>query len=145
MISQSTATSRSQSRRQPVARLQLLIVCDSAERLLKLRSSLESSGVEITGVSSLQELDQACLREHDLAIVDVQTAQIRPVLKILRASALHSGISLLVDASRVNDEDDMAGVFPEYRAMPCSISELLTLAQQQINPTNGQRIERLLL
>ncbi|MCI0660691.1 MAG: hypothetical protein L0220_06430 [Acidobacteria bacterium] len=110
-----------------------------------LRSALEGGGVEITGVSTLQELDLACLSEHDLAIVDVQPAQIRQVLKTLRASAGHSSISLLVEASRINDEPDLAGVFPEYRAMPCSISELLTLARQQINPNNGRRNERILL
>lgn len=135
----------SKSRPRLATRRRLLIVCDSADRLIRLRSALEVGGVEITGVLTHKELDLACLSEHDLAIVDVQPAQIRRVLKTLRASASHSSISVLVEASRANDEPDMAGVFPKYRAMPCSISELLTLAQQEIHPGNGRRNERIVL
>lgn|SRR5262245_26313551 len=145
MLSQSTATKRSQSRRQPVAKPRFLIVCDSVDRLKKLRSALDTGGAEITGISSLQELDRACVSEHDLAIVDVQPAQILRVLKTLRASVGHARIPLLVEASKFTAEHNMAGVLPKYRAMPCSDAELLTLAQQQINPSNGRRNERIFL
>jgi CheY-like chemotaxis protein len=114
-----------------------LIVCDSADRLKRLRSLLDTGEAEITCVSSLQELDRACRSGHDLAIVDVQQANIRGVLKTIRESAGYAGIPLLVQ--RITTEPDLAGVLPKYRAMPCSESELLTLARQQINPPGEQR------
>lgn len=145
MVSQATVTSKSQVRRLSFDKPRFLIVCDSADRLKRLRSPLNTGEAEITCVSSLQELDRACRGEHDLAIVDIQPAHIRGVLKTLRASAGHAGISLLVEASRVISEPDMAGVLPKYRAMPCSQPELLALARQRINPTGGRRNERNLL
>jgi CheY-like chemotaxis protein len=132
-----TDISESQSRRQPMGKPRFLIVCDSADRLKRLRSLLDVGEAEITCVSSLQELDRACRSEHDLAIVDVQQANIRRVLKTIRESAGHAGIPLLV--ARITTEPDLAGVLPKYRAMPCSESELLTLARQQINPPGEQR------
>lgn len=119
----------------------LLIICDSADRLMKLRSPLNTGDVEITSVSSLQELEGACRSEHDLAIVDVQPARIREVLQALRANIRHAGISLLVEVSRVIDDPDLAGVLPKYRAMPCSFSELLALARWRINPANERENE----
>ncbi len=145
MVSQATVTSKSQSRRQPPGKPRLLIVCDSADRLRRLRSPLDTGEAEITCVSSLQDLDRACRSEHDLAIIDVQPARIRGVLQALRTSARHAGISLLVEASRVIDEPELAGVLPKYRAMPCGDSELLTLARWRINPDGGRRNERTLL
>lgn len=137
MFSQVTDTSESQSLRQPMGKPRFLIVCDSADRLKRLRSLLDTGEAEITCVSSLQELDQACRSEHDLAIVDVQQAEIRGVLKTIRESAGHTRIPLLV--KRITAEPDLAGILPKYRAMPCSESELLTLARQQINPSGEQR------
>lgn len=145
MLSQSTLISQSQSRRQPMVRPRFLIVCDSADRLKRLRSPLNTGEAEITCVSSLQELDRACHSEHDLAIIDMQPAQIRGVLKTLRSNAEHARISLLVEASRIVNEPDLAGVLPKYRAMPCSYSELLQLARQRINPSSRRRDERNLL
>ncbi|MGE0129822.1 MAG: hypothetical protein AB7U82_17210 [Blastocatellales bacterium] len=142
MTSQATATSNSFYRVQPASKPRLLIVCDSADRLIELRSPLNTGEVEITSVSSLQELDRACRGEHDLAIVDVQPARIRGVLQALRANVRHAGISLLVEASRVIDEPDLAGVLPKYRAMPCSPSELLALARWRINPAGERGNER---
>jgi hypothetical protein len=134
-----TDISESQSRRQPMGKPRFFIVCDSAVRLKRLRSLLDTGEAEITCISSLQELDRACRSEHDLAIVDVQQANIRRVLKTIRESAGHAWIPLLVEASRITAEPDLAGVLPRYRAMPCSESELLTLARQQINPPGEQR------
>ncbi|MCG3163760.1 MAG: hypothetical protein JMDDDDMK_05211 [Acidobacteria bacterium] len=145
MLSQSTLTSQSQSRRKPMVKPRFLIVCDSVDRLKRLRSPLNTGEAEITCVSSLQELDQACHSEHDLAIVDMQPAQIRGVLKTLRSSAEHAMISLLVEASRLVTEPGLAGVLPKYRAMPCSYSELLQLARQLINPLDRRRNGRELL
>jgi len=50
----------------------------------------------------------------------------------LRESPAHSEITVLVEASRIATEPSLAGVLPHYRAMPCSHSELVTLARRRL-------------
>ena len=65
---------------------------------------------------------RACHRKHDLVVIDVGAGRLPEVLYILRSSARHSGISVLVEAGRVLTEPSLVGVLPKYRAMPCSRS-----------------------
>jgi hypothetical protein len=93
---------------------------------------LHADGVEITGAASSAELSRACHGTHDLVVIDVDAGRLPEVLRILRSSVGHSGISLLVEASRVLTEPGLVGVLPKYRAMPCSRSDLVKLARRLI-------------
>jgi hypothetical protein len=106
---------------------------------------LHADGVEISGAASSEELSRACHREHDLAVIDVGAAHLTEVLRILRSSVRHSGISLLVEAGRVLAEPGLAGVLPKYRAMPCSRSDLVKLSRCLIDGAIRPGNKRMLL
>ena len=128
MISQAAEKRVQQAYPTPSVKPHLLIVTDCPDRLTGLRSLLHADGVEITGAASFEELSRACLREHDLVVIDVGAARLPEVLRMLRSSVRHSSVSLLVEASRVLTEPNLTGVLPRYRAMPCSRSDLVKLA-----------------
>ena len=129
----------------PARKPHLLIVTDCSDRQAGLRSLLHADGVEITGVGSSEELSRACHRKHDLVVIDVGAGRLPEVLYILRSSVRHSGISLLVEASRALTEPSLVGVLPKYRAMPCSRSDLVKLARRLITGVNRPVSNRMLL
>lgn len=90
---------------------------------------MQTDGIEIASAVSAEELSHACNRAHDLAVIDVGATRLPEVLRTLRSSVRHSGIALLVEASRVVAEPGLAGLLPKYRAMPCSRSELVKLTR----------------
>lgn len=135
MISPAAAASQPSLQAVPSGRQRLLIITDSSERLSKLRASLNIGEVEITGAASPEEMCCACRGWQDLAVVDVSPAHLGGVLKALRRCAGCTKISVLVEASRISDDPSLAGLLPTYRAMPCSGSDLITLAQGYVNPT----------
>jgi hypothetical protein len=65
-----------------------------------------------------------------LVALDVSPTEIAPMLKQIRTSVWHKTIPVLVDATRLNNELTIAGLLPEYRAMPCSRLEMLALMQR---------------
>lgn len=145
MVSQAAVRRAQQSDPAPAGKPHLLIVTDCSDRLAGLRSLLHADGVEITGVASSAELSRACHREHDLVVIDVGAASLPEVLRTLRSSVRHSGISLLVEASRVLTEPGLAGVLPRYRAMPCSRSDLVKLVRCLITGDDRPVNKRMLL
>jgi hypothetical protein len=134
MISSAAAMSQSPLDAVPSGRPRLLIITDSSERLSKLRASLNIGEVEITGATSPEEMCRGCCGWQDLAVVDVSPAHLGGVLKALRQCAGCTKISVLVEAGRIFDDPSLAGLLPTYRAMPCSGSDLITLAQGCVNP-----------
>jgi DNA-binding NtrC family response regulator len=108
----------------------LLLVSDAPDHLSDLQAQLNTGEVEITKARSVEEVRSACSRPHDVAVVDVEPGQLIKVLKTLRSSERNNDISVLVDASRLTPEPHLAGVLPAYRAMPCSHSQLITLARR---------------
>jgi hypothetical protein len=72
--------------------------------------------------------------EQDLAIIDVGSEQIAPVLQTLREGNTLNKIPVLVQTTRLNNEVGVAGVLPTYRAMPCSHTELQTLLRYYNEP-----------
>jgi hypothetical protein len=129
MLYQAAVRSAPQASPAPSGKHQILIVTDCAERLWDWWGSIQTEEVEITGAASPEELRRACRRTHDLAVIDVSARSLPEVLHTLRSSERHNGIALLVEASRVNTEPDLAGLLPLYRAMPCGRSDLLKLAR----------------
>ena len=114
----------------PTAKPRVLLVSDNLDRLRLLATGLRQNEFEITTVSSLEELIAACRSSHDLVALDVSPTEIAPMLKQIRASVWHKTIPVLVDATRLNNELTLAGLLPEYRAMPCNRLEMLTLIQR---------------
>ena len=123
----------------PPNKARLLLVSDSAERLRQMRATLEYGEVELRCVCSLEELQGECATPHTLAAVDVNPAQLPAVLQMIRASLGHGEIPLLVETSRITQQPPVAGLLPHYRAMPCSLREMATLAQPKHESHNLPR------
>jgi DNA-binding NtrC family response regulator len=115
----------------PINKTRLLLISDSPDRLREMQAGLHQPEFEITGVCSVEELAVACYEDHDVVALDVNPAQVALMLKVIRASATHTTVPVLVEASRINNNFDLAGVLPLYRAMPCSYAEMLTLVQNR--------------
>lgn len=119
----------------PTSKPRILLVSDNLDRLRLLATGFNQNEFDITTVCSLEELIDACHNSHDMVALDVSPTEIAPMLKQIRTSVWHKTIPVLVDASRLNNELTLAGLLPEYRAMPCSRLEMRTLMQrnQEVN------------
>ncbi len=111
---------------------QLLIVTDSESHRQNLVNSFNASGIDISLAASVEECEVLCREKHDLAIIDVAPSQLKAVLQQLRDSPTHANIPLLVDIGRISSDQSLAGVLPQYRAMPCNPHEMVTLARRRI-------------
>src|SRR5262245_5474393 len=115
-------------------RPRLLLVCDSALETAKLQSALKLGAVEIVSVSQIEELSRLAGQECTLAVIDVAPAKLVEVLKTIRASESLAGLPVFVEASKIISATDLAGVLPQYRAMPCGYADLVTLVRQRLAP-----------
>jgi DNA-binding response OmpR family regulator len=116
----------------PNSKPRLLLISDSYDRLKSLEAGLNQNDFDITLVCSLEELVKACGDCHDVVALDVCPEQIAPMLKQIRASASHKTVPVLVEATRLTSDLSLAGLLPEYRAMPCSRMEMLALVQRGV-------------
>ncbi|NOT62391.1 MAG: hypothetical protein HOP19_19460 [Acidobacteria bacterium] len=128
----------------------VLLIGDQPERLLRLRRSLGNELAEFVTVSTLSELPGALSRggvlNYAFAVVDFDSAYVAQTLTTLRANHLTHAIPVLVDADRLGDSLQLAGVLPQYRAMACARHELLALAQQRLQKPQpiAEPLQRLL-
>jgi DNA-binding response OmpR family regulator len=129
----------------PNSKPRLLLVSDSYDRLKSLEAGLNNSELDITTVCSLEELVTACDNCHDLVALDVSPDQIGPMLKQIRTSASHTMVPVLVEATRLTSDLSLAGLLPEYRAMPCSRMEMLALVQRGVEQSAGDPARRHIL
>jgi DNA-binding NtrC family response regulator len=129
----------------PNSKPRLLLVSDSYDRLKSLEEGLNNNEFVITTVCSLEELVTACKDCHDLVALDVSPDQIGPMLKQIRTSASHTTVPVLVEATRLTSDLSLAGLLPEYRAMPCSRMEMLALVQRGVEPGAGDPARRHIL
>ena len=129
----------------PNSKPRLLLVSDSYDRLKSLEAGLSNAEFDITMVCSLEELVTACNGCHDLVALDVSPDQIGPMLKQIRTSASHEMVPVLVEASRLTSDLSLAGLLPEYRAMPCSRMEMLALVQRGAEHHAGDPARRQIL
>lgn len=120
----------------PTSKPRLLLVSDNHDGINLLKAGLNHEAFDITSVCSLEELIVACHSCHDVVALDVSPAQIAPMLKEIRTSAWHTTVPVLVEATRLNNDLNLAGLLPEYRAMPCSYSEMLMLVQRSSEAVN---------
>jgi hypothetical protein len=118
----------------PTTKLRLLLVSDSYDRLKSLEAGINHNEFDITMVCSLEELVAACGDCHDVVALDVSPEQIAPMLKQIRTSASHMTVPVLVEATRLTNDLSLAGLLPEYRAMPCSRMEMMALVQRGVEP-----------
>jgi DNA-binding response OmpR family regulator len=129
----------------PNSKPRLLLVSDDYDRLKSLEAGLNHNEFDITSVCSLEELVTACDDCHDMVALDVSPEQLAPVLKQIRASVSHMTVPVLVEATRLTNDFSLAGLLPEYRAMPCSRMEMLALVQRGAAPVNGDPARRHIL
>src|SRR6185503_10029907 len=61
-------------------RPRLLLVCDSATGVARLRAALNLGTVEIVSVSHSEELSRVCGQEYTLAVIDVAPARLVDML-----------------------------------------------------------------
>jgi hypothetical protein len=135
MVSPALVSSRQTIYQVPFGKLRLLIISDSAERLVNLNAALNIGEVEITSAASPEKM---CLGCRDLVVVDISPEVICSVLKVLRGCPGCTKIPVLVEADRLTAETGLAGLLPKYRAMPCSHPDLLTLSRQIIKPEDQE-------
>jgi DNA-binding NtrC family response regulator len=129
----------------PNSKPRLLLVSDCYDRLKSLEAGLNNNEFDITTVCSLEELVTACNDCHDLVALDVNPDQIAPMLKQIRTSASHAMVPVLVEATRLTSDLSLAGLLPEYRAMPCTRMEMLALVQRGVEPGAGDPARRHIL
>lgn len=142
------ALNRSLAAHQPAAapgKLRVLVVADSEERLKATRAIFNSAEAEIAVASTSEELLRVCLESHELAVIDLEPAQLEGALQTLRASELHANIPLLVSVACLFGEINLAGLLPKYRAMPCSPAEMAALVHRRAQSLSGMNSKRLIL
>ncbi len=126
----------------------LLIISDEPQHVKYLQSEFGVAGVEITNVSSAEEVRNLCRGGHDLAVIDVAPGKVLGILETLRASDSYRDISVLVDNSRLQAEPSLAGVLPSYRAMPCNYAEIVRLTRRRVSSalkqTGADTVKRML-
>ncbi len=142
MVSSTLINNRHQPYPVLACKSRMLIVSDSAERLTRLRVSLFVGEVEIAGASSPGEMCSACRGGYDLVVVDLSPESISGVLKVLRGCEGCAKIPVLVEADRLTADPRLAGLLPQYRAMPCSQTDMVKLARRQIAPNDEGRRAR---
>jgi DNA-binding NtrC family response regulator len=134
---------------QPIAitdnKPRLLLVSDSAERLQALKSCVAAADFEINLACSLKELRHACRQSHDLVAIDASPASIIEMLDMIRGSEGNAEIPVLVECTRISNDQRLAGVLPNFRAMPCNSTEMQVLLRKQIGATDRTQSRRLML
>jgi CheY-like chemotaxis protein len=134
---------------QPVAitdnKPRLLLVSDSAERLRALKSFVAAEDFEIDLACSMQELRRACREPHDLVALDADPPNIIEMLDLIRGSAGNAAIPVLVECTRISNDRRLAGVLPNFRAMPCNGTEMQLLLRKKIHAANRTHSRRFML
>jgi DNA-binding response OmpR family regulator len=126
------AQTKTQSFPENVTKPRLLLISDSDERLQTLKHGIKSENFEIMCISSLDGVHKACRKAYDLVALNVNPGQISGVLELIRMRADLKQIPVLVEFAGINDDLNLAGVLPHYRAMPCSHSELIKLLDSHL-------------
>jgi hypothetical protein len=129
----------------PAPKTRLLLIADSADRLQELKAGISTTDFDISTASNLKELRAVCGNHHDLAVLNVNSAQIRPMLSALRASVRHASIPVFADSARLHENQGLAGVLPTYRAMACSRAEMQMLMKVFCHGSQEPEANRLAL
>ncbi len=116
-----------------ISKPRVLIIGDTAERIPDLVSAFHPHEVEITSIVFPEDWIYAARGNFDLALVDVSSELLEPLLKTIRGQASQAEIPVLVERSRAIMAESLAGVMPKYRAMACSRDEMIHLVRRRIN------------
>ncbi|MBO0719986.1 MAG: response regulator transcription factor [Blastocatellia bacterium] len=123
----------------------LLLVSDSADRLQSLKSYVAAADFNIDLVCSIRELRHACCQAYDLVALDAAPTNIIEMLGLIRGSEGNGEIPVLVECTRINTDKKLAGVLPNFRAMPCNSAEIQFLLRPQNGATKRTHSRRFML
>lgn len=123
----------------------LLLASDSTERLETLKSCVAAADFEINIACSLKELKGACGRVYDLVALAAAPANIIDMLVLIRGSEGNAEIPVLVEYTRLSEDKGLAGVLPNYRAMPCNSAEIQLLLRKQNGAADRSHSRRFML
>ncbi|MFN0084039.1 MAG: response regulator [Blastocatellia bacterium] len=143
-LEEAGARASHEARQADTGKLKILVVTDSEEPLKSLYSMMSAPEFEIECVRTQEEFDDVCGKPHDLAIVDLASAQLRVTLPKLRHTSTHDRIPVLVSSTRIDGDPDLAGLLPQYRAMACSPTELQLLMRRRGQTLREMQAARLL-
>jgi hypothetical protein len=129
----------------PGAKLRLLLISDSPERLTQLRAELTTTGIEVATATFPEEIRSAERERYDLAVLDVSPTLLAGALQALREDLEYAHIPILVEAGRLSISHALAGVLPRYRAMPCSRADLIALTRRRSSHFSPRRFRRRML
>ena len=122
----------------------LLLFSDGVNRFVGLLSMLRREGVAVKHIERIEDLGRVKLEEFALAILDLDPAELLPVLRRLRSGAGLESLSVLVSSTRLPDNWRMAALLRRFRAMPCAPDDLLALVRQRLVGNKRQRRRKLL-
>ncbi|MBO0799705.1 MAG: hypothetical protein J2P31_12865 [Blastocatellia bacterium] len=96
-------------------------------------------------VCSIKELRHACCQAYDMVALDAAPTNIIEMLGLIRGSEGNGEIPVLVECTRINTDKRLAGVLPNFRAMPCNSAEIQFLLRTQNGETKRTNTRRIML
>lgn len=105
----------------------LLIVWGAPKQLQNLQAVLMRVGAEITYCLSAAAVERVCDKQFDFVIVDVEPKYLAAILQTIRSNPVCAETPVWVERSHLYEDSQLAGILPQYRAMPCSSFELTRL------------------
>ena len=110
----------------------LLMITDDVKRADKLKSMFGADSDEVAVTDSLHTLEPLLHRSYKLAIIDLAPANLLRALNSIREKPAYREMPIVVESSRLRSDPGFAGVLSKYRAMPCSLNDLVTLVRYYV-------------
>jgi hypothetical protein len=111
----------------------ILLLGDSREQVQHLLMALGKNGLKISINDSLEKESNLSEVPCDLAIVALRPEKLTRALTMLRKDRQHADIPILVEQSYLLTNRTLAGVLSTYRAMPCSLAEIVRLTHRYLS------------
>ncbi len=120
---------KTKSAAHPGLRPGLLLVTDDLSRAEKLERMFNNSLIEIAWTDSLSALEPLLHGKYRLVIIDLAPANLLRALDSIREKPACQAMPILVESSRLLANSGFGVHLSRYRAMPCCINDLPTLAR----------------
>ena len=110
---------------------QVLIMGDRLEVIHSLQAVFGTRDVNLTSILFPEEWDYVRDEVFDMALLSLAPELLEPALKNLRAHDQSAAMLILVEMPEISRPEQLAGLLPQYRAMPCSSAEMARLAESR--------------